>query len=105
MRKRPWKRNRKSNFTKGWINTAKVDVQSARHKMLTWMSAAIVISIAYITSQFMPGNQAKIFHLVLAIPFVIMLIKMATSASALHDAKRFLRECRGESTNEVGNIQ
>jgi hypothetical protein len=88
-------------FHQRWVKTAEADLQSARHKWLVWMVAVVAISVAYVTSQFMPWLGAKIVHLLLIIPFLVSLIKAVTSASDLGDAKKFLWECRRGVAGEI----
>ncbi len=89
-------------FHQRWVKTAEADVHSARHKRLIWAAALILTSAAYFTSQFAPGlDAAKSVHLFTFIPFLISLVGVGLSLSKLHDAEKFLTECRQGLAKEI----
>ena len=94
-------------FQQRWVKAAEADLWSAKRKFRIWFCLFIMIGAAcFITEEFLPRSRwSTVAALLLGIAFLITFAKAAWSASDAGDAKKFLRECRGDLTKEVQVIR
>jgi hypothetical protein len=96
-----------TEFHQRWIATAETDMQSAKRSFVIWLCVFIPITAAFFSiTEFLPKSGWRtLAGSLLCLPYLISFVKVATGASSLGDAKRFLRECRNGLANQVQNIR
>jgi len=92
----------RAGFDRRWVETAEADLRTAKRKFATWLCLFLAACAAHFSFS-EPAHKTG-WHttadLLLLIPFVIFMFATISSASKVQDAKRFLKECRDNSTNE-----
>jgi len=94
-------------FQQRWIATAVANLQSAKRSFVVWVWLFIInATVCLSAEQFLPRSGWRLAALwVFFIPSLVFFVKAALSASDLGDAKKFLRECRGDITKDVLDIR
>jgi len=92
----------KAEFDRRWVETAEADLRTAKREFVMWLClflAAAAARFSFSEFAFKTGWRITA-EVLLSIPFVIFMFAMIRSSSNLQDARKFLKQCRDNSTNE-----
>jgi len=96
-----------AQFDRRWVETAEADLRSAKRKFVTWLCLflAAVAAHFFFSQLAQKTSWRTTVDLLLSIPFVIFMFATISTSSKVQDAKKFLKECRDNSTNEIQEIR